>query len=99
MPYYNVKTKILNFFGNFDPLIEHGPHWINYIILTFITKNNRYHKGLYKIWNKIISFDVKQKVKCNIMLGPPSEFPSVFGYLIENQYTLEHSNLLMFNEK
>jgi hypothetical protein len=33
------------------------------------------------------------------MLGPPSEFPSVFGYLIENQYTLEHSNLLMFNEK
>jgi len=24
------------------------------------------------------------------MLGPPNELSSVFGYLIKNQYTLEH---------
>ncbi len=43
------------------PLIEHGPHWINFTILTFISENNRYFKGLYKIWNKIISFDMRKK--------------------------------------
>jgi hypothetical protein len=26
----------------------------------------------------------------NKVLGPPSEFLGVFGYLIENQYKLEH---------
>jgi hypothetical protein len=46
---------------NLGPLIEHGPHWINFNILTFTTENNRYFKGLHKIWNKIISFDMKKK--------------------------------------
>jgi hypothetical protein len=27
---------------NFGPLIEHGPHCINFIIITFISENNRY---------------------------------------------------------
>jgi hypothetical protein len=46
---------------NFKPLIEHGPHWINFSILTFISENSRYFRGLYKIWNKIISFDMRKK--------------------------------------
>jgi hypothetical protein len=48
------------YFGYFGPLIEHGPYWINFIIFTFISENNRYFKGLYKIWTKIISFDMKK---------------------------------------
>jgi hypothetical protein len=31
----NVKSFQSEVFGNFGPLIEHGPHWINFIILTF----------------------------------------------------------------
>jgi hypothetical protein len=49
------------FFGNFGPLIEHGPHWINFIIPTFISDNNRYFRGQYKIWNKIISFNMRKR--------------------------------------
>jgi hypothetical protein len=45
---------------NFGPLIKHGPHWINFIILTFISENNRYSRCLCKIWNKIISFDMRK---------------------------------------
>jgi hypothetical protein len=25
-------------YGNFGPLIEHGPHWINFTIFTFISE-------------------------------------------------------------
>jgi hypothetical protein len=46
---------------NFGPLIEHGPHWIIFIIFTFISEKNRYFKSLHKIWNKIISFDMRKK--------------------------------------
>ncbi len=46
---------------NFEPLIEHGPHWINFIICTFTSEKNRYFRGVYKIWNKIILFDMKKK--------------------------------------
>ncbi len=65
-----TKTKclitMLNFFLNdhfkqIKPLIEYGPHWINVIILTFINENNRYSRSLYKIWNKIISFEMRKK--------------------------------------
>jgi hypothetical protein len=45
---------------NFGPLIKHGPHWINFTILTFISENNRYSRCLCKIWNKIISFDMRK---------------------------------------
>jgi hypothetical protein len=57
MPYCNVINQI---FRNFGPLIEHGPHWINFTIFTFINGNNKYFKSLCKIWNKIISFDMKK---------------------------------------
>ncbi len=60
----NVKSFKNQSFGNFRPLIEYGPHSINFTILIFISENNRYFKGLYKIWNKIISFDMTKKVKC-----------------------------------
>jgi len=48
-------------FGSFGTLTEHGPHWINFNILTFISENNRYFRGLYKIWKKNISFDMRKK--------------------------------------
>ncbi len=57
MPYYNVKS----FFGEFWAIdIEHGSHWINFTILTFISEKDRYFRCLYKIWNKIISFDMRK---------------------------------------
>jgi hypothetical protein len=43
--------------GNFEPLIEHGSHWINFTIFTFISEKNRYFKCLHKI----ISFDMRKK--------------------------------------
>ncbi len=48
-------------FKNFGPLIQHGPHWMNFTILIFISENNKYSKCPYKIWNKIISFDMRKK--------------------------------------
>ncbi len=53
-------SKIENL-GNFGPFIKHGPHWINFIILTFINENNKYFRCPYKIWNKFISFDMGKK--------------------------------------
>ncbi len=49
------------FFGNLGHWYKHGPHWINFIILTFISEKNRYFKCPYKIWNKFISFDMGKK--------------------------------------
>ncbi len=46
---------------NFGPLIKHGSHWINFIVRTFISENNKYFKYVYKIWNKIISFYMRKK--------------------------------------
>jgi hypothetical protein len=60
-PIAMYKISKNEFFGNFGPLIEHGPHWINFIILTFISENNRYFRCPYKIWSKFISFDTKKK--------------------------------------
>jgi hypothetical protein len=48
-------------FGNFGPLIEHGPHWINFTILIFINEKNRYFKCVYTILSKIISFNMRRK--------------------------------------
>jgi hypothetical protein len=53
-----LKSEI---FRDFGPLIELGPHWINFIFLTFISENNRYFRCLYKIWKFFISFDMKNK--------------------------------------
>jgi hypothetical protein len=52
------KSQISKKFG---PLIKHDPHWINFIIFIFISENNRYFKSQHKIWNKVISFDMKKK--------------------------------------
>ncbi len=41
-------------------MIEHGPHWINFIILIFISEK----KGILDIKKlKIISFDMENKRK------------------------------------
>jgi len=49
MPYckcnFFSKSQI---FENFGPLMEHGPHWINFIIITFINENNRYLEAYIK---------------------------------------------------
>jgi hypothetical protein len=37
VPYYNVKVSKIEISKNFGPLIEHVPHWINFIIITFTT--------------------------------------------------------------
>jgi hypothetical protein len=63
VPYCNVKSFKSEISGLFGPLIEGGPHWVNYTILIFISENNRYSRCLYKIWNKIISFDMREKGK------------------------------------
>jgi hypothetical protein len=42
------------------PLIEHGPHWINFIIFTFISEKNKYFRRLYKIRNQIIFLQEKK---------------------------------------
>jgi hypothetical protein len=68
-PYYNVKVSKKKNFGNFGPLVTHDLHWINFIILIFISQNNRNFRGLYQIWKKIISFDMKKKVKCMTCMG------------------------------
>ncbi len=50
-------------FKKFGPLIEYGPHWINFIIFTFISENKINFRGLYKIQNKIIIFYMRKKGK------------------------------------
>jgi hypothetical protein len=35
----------------------------------------------------------------NKVLGPPGEFSGVFGYLIENQYNLEHLKFASVSDK
>jgi hypothetical protein len=52
------KSELKNKIG---PLKKYGPHWINFTILTFMNENNRYSRSLYKIGNKIISFDMRKK--------------------------------------
>jgi hypothetical protein len=40
-PITMYKISKSDIFGNFGPLIKLGPHWISFIILTFISENNR----------------------------------------------------------
>ncbi len=42
VPYYNVQSFKNENFGNFGPLIEHGPHWKNFTNFSFINESNRY---------------------------------------------------------
>jgi len=73
MPYCNVKVSKNQMSWNFGPFIEHGPHGINSTILTFKSENNNYFRGMYKICNKIISFDMQKKVKCKTSHGENEE--------------------------
>jgi hypothetical protein len=38
MPYCNQKISKNQNFGNFGPLIDYGPCWINFTIITFISE-------------------------------------------------------------
>jgi hypothetical protein len=55
------KLKFLRILGHV--LYRTWPNWINFTILTFINEQNRYSRCLYKIWNKIISFNMRKKGK------------------------------------
>jgi hypothetical protein len=81
-------------FWEFQAINRTWPTLDKFYYSHFLNLQKKYYKGLYKNWNKIMSLDMKKKVKCNIMLGPPGEFLGVFGYLIENQYKLEHFKYL-----
>jgi hypothetical protein len=61
MLYCNVKSFEKSNFWEFWAIDGTWPHWINFIILTFISEKNRYFKSLHKIWNKIISLDMRKK--------------------------------------
>jgi hypothetical protein len=54
-------------------MIKHGPRWINFINFTLISENNRYFRSLYKIWNKLISFNMIKRVKCKTFHGKSEE--------------------------
>jgi hypothetical protein len=43
-------------------LIEHGPHWINFIVFTFISEKQKYFRRLYKFGTKYF-FSHEKKVK------------------------------------
>ncbi len=58
-------------FGNFGPLIDYGTYWINFIILSVVSENNRYSKKLYKNWSKFISFDMRKKITHLVLLESP----------------------------
>ncbi len=60
MFYYNVQGLKSENSKNYGPLIEHGPHWIIFIILTFINENNLYFRHMYKILKELILFDIKK---------------------------------------
>jgi hypothetical protein len=66
---YEFDKNQMPYCPSFGPLIKHGPHWINFTIFNFISENNRYFKDSYKIWYKIISFDMEKRVKCKISHG------------------------------
>jgi len=57
---YEFDQNQMPYYSSFGPLIEHGPHWINFIIFTFISENNRYFKSLFNIGKKN-SFDMEKK--------------------------------------
>jgi len=76
VPYYNVQNFKKWNFWEFGPLIEHGPHWIDFIIITFISEKNRYFRCPYKIWSKFITFDMKKKgnLRCQRFYKKKGEF-------------------------
>jgi len=41
VPYYNYKISKNEIYGNFKPLIEHGPYWINFTIFTLISEKKK----------------------------------------------------------
>jgi hypothetical protein len=61
-----LKNEI---FGNFGPLTDYGAYWMNLIIVSFKSENNRYSRDLYKKWSKFISFDMRKKGNVIQVLG------------------------------
>ncbi len=60
MFYYNVQGFKSENSMNYGSVIKHGPHWIIFIILTFISENNIYFRHMYKILREFILFDIKK---------------------------------------
>jgi hypothetical protein len=49
------------FLRNFGPLIEHGPHWINFTILTFISEKNDIPDAYIKFGTKLFHLTGEKK--------------------------------------
>ncbi len=94
MTYYNVKLFKKSTFEIFEPLIEHGPHLINFIILTFISENNRYLRDLHKIWTKLFHLTWEKKVKCKTNYGK-NEKKSEFGNPKNESLCFKRGTLIM----
>jgi hypothetical protein len=54
-PIAMYKISKIEISRNFGPLIEHGPHWINFIIFTFISEKK-----------EVITLDAYVKFGANI---------------------------------
>ncbi len=61
MPYYNVKGFKKSSFWEFWAIDKIWPTLDKISYFTFISEKNRYFRSLHKIWNKIISFDMRKK--------------------------------------
>jgi len=59
--YCNVKSFKRSNFWEFWTIDRTWPTLDKFTIFTFISEKNRYFRSLHKIWNKIISFDIRKK--------------------------------------
>jgi hypothetical protein len=57
---------------------------------------NSYSKGLYEIWNKIISFDTQKKVKCKTNHGKSEKKKKEFGSVWNESLMFKCGAIIMF---
>ncbi len=87
MPYCNVKSFKKSSFWEFWAIDKTWLTLNKFYYFTFTSENNVYFKGLHKIWNKIISFDMRKKGKWKTCHGK-SEKKVNLGVLGMNFYVL-----------
>jgi hypothetical protein len=57
------KFQKVKFFGNFGPLIEHSPHWINFTIIIFISEKVDIINAYIKFGTKLFHLTREKKGK------------------------------------
>jgi hypothetical protein len=68
---YNVKSFKKSNFWEFSAIDRTWSTLVKFYYSHFHKWKKRYFKGLYKIWNKIISFHMTNKVKFKTSHGVP----------------------------